>query len=305
MVDGPPERGDDDNAKAQDMSAAAKIARLGLVGLAVIAAIGIAIVYSWDPEANTREFELLKAFFSIIVIAGVGGLATFAFGILQRERDRRQDEARRDVEIRIDERRRQDEQVSVILNDTLDHWLAVKRIRRELEAATWTGSGGSITLDDYDRYLHELNKQQLAFERLTKLAPLLDEKIPHMSEPNSLERLLRGIEYFLNDVVDEYQRSRYVVAEAGKIDLADLAKHTKALPGRIRRPPWGEVPEQRTTLLDFIYRTGKFRGRTTANVGLVVHRLEQALLDPLDLSAWPDSKTENEGKGAVRPPRTP
>jgi hypothetical protein len=103
MVDEPPERGDglsergdDDNAKAQDLSVAAKIARLGLVGLAVIAAGWTAKVYSWDPEANTREFELLKACFSVIVIAVVGELATFAFGILQRERDRRQDEAQRD-----------------------------------------------------------------------------------------------------------------------------------------------------------------------------------------------------------------
>ena len=321
MVDGPPERGDD-NAKAQDMSVAAKIARPALIVLAVIAASGTVILYNRDPEANTPEFELLKACLSIIVIAIGGGLATFAFGNLQKEhdrrqddkqrkRDRRQDEAQRDMEIRIDERRRQDEQVSAILNDTLDHWLAVKRIRRELEATTRTGSGGSITLDDYDRYLHELNKQQLAFERLKKIAPLLDEKIPHVSEPSpagksdSLEQLLHDIEEFLNDVVDEYQRSRYVVAEAGKIDLVDLDKHTKALPGRSERPPGGELPAQRTTLHDFIYQTWEFRRRTTANVGLVVLRLEQALLEPLDLSARPDSKTENEDTSAVRPPRTP
>jgi hypothetical protein len=326
MVDGPPERDDDDNVKAQDIPVAAKIAGPALIALAVIVAGGTVILLNRDPEANTPEFELLKACLSVIVIAFGGGLATFAFGILQKERDRRQDvaqrdsdrrqdvaqrdsdrrqdEARRDVEIRIDERRRQDEQVSVILNDTLEHWLAVKRIRRELEAATYTGSGASITLDDYDRYLHELNKQQLAFERLTKIAPLL-KKIPHLSEPDSLEHLLRRIEDFLNDVVDEYQRSRYVVAKAGKIDLADLAKHTNALPTRIRRPPGGKAPEQRTTLHDFIYQTGKFRRRTTENVGLVVLRLEQALLEPLDLSARPDSKTENEDTSAVRPPRTP
>jgi hypothetical protein len=285
------------------MSMAAKIAGLVLLGLAVIAAVWTAIVYSWDPEANTREFELLKACSSVFVIAVVGGLATFAFGILQREHDRRQDEARRDVEIRIDERRRQDEQVSVILNDTLEHWLAVKRIRRELEAATWTGSGASITLDDYDRYLHELNKHQLAFERLKKIAPLL-EKIPHVSEPSlagnsdSLEKLLHGIEDFLNDVVDEYQRSRYVVAKAGKIDLADLAKHSNALPRRIRRPPGREAPEQRKTLHDFIYATWIFRERTTEDVGLVVLRLEQALLEPLDLSARPKSKRQKTKKQA-------
>jgi hypothetical protein len=225
--------------RSQDMSVDAKIAGFGLLALAVIAAGATAIVYSMDPEANTPKFELLKALFSVSIVGLVGGLATFAFGTLQRDRDRRQDDARRDLEIRIDERRRRDEQVSAVLDDTLEHWLAVKRIRRELEAVTSTGSstgglsggrrsfarrpgsGASITLDDYDRYLRELNKHQLAFERLKKIVPLLEEKIPHEPLPagtsDSPEQLFHRIEDFLNDMVDEYQRFRYVVAKAGRL----------------------------------------------------------------------------------------
>jgi hypothetical protein len=283
---------------SQNMSVSAKIAGLGLLFLGLIAATVTAIVYSWHPEANSRELELLKACFSVVVVAFVGGLATFAFGILQRDRDRRQDEARRDIERRIDERRRRDEQVSAVLGDTLEHWLAVKRIRRELEAATWTGSSASITLDDYDRYLRKINQHQLAFERLKKIALLLDERIPHITSTNSdsLEKLFYGIEDFLNDVVDEYQRSRYIVANAGKLELADLTAHSNVLPKRVRCPPGSNKPEQRKTLQDFIYETSIFRERGSNDVDEVVHRLEQAILEPLDLSRSPKAKKRTTGK---------
>src|SRR5689334_17887056 len=103
---------------SKNMSRAAKLAGLLLLAVAVTAAGVATIVYSWNPQPNSAPFELMKASFSVFTVAVVGGLATFAFGILQRDRDNRQDEARRYVECCIDERRRRDVQVSVVLDDT-------------------------------------------------------------------------------------------------------------------------------------------------------------------------------------------
>jgi hypothetical protein len=293
----------DSQSSSQAISSTPRWPYFVLLTLALIAAIVAAIVYHAHPSANTREMELLKACFSVLVVAVVGGLATFAFGRLQKERDRRQEDARRDMERRIDERRRRDEQVTAVLNETLEHWLAVKRIRRELEAATWTGSSASITLEDYDCYLRELNQHQLAFERLMKIVPLLDERIPHVSKQllttkgsDSLEKLFHAIEDFLNDVVDEYQRSRHLVAKRKRLDLADLAAHSNALPARIRCQPGRDKPERRRTLYEFIYETGIFREESADDVKLVIRRLEQAILEPLDLSLTPKAKREKTGE---------
>ena len=67
--------------------------------------------------------------------------------------------------------------MSAVLDDTLEHWVVVKRIRRELQALMGADSTASITLADYDHYRRTLNEHQLAFERLKKLALLLNARI--------------------------------------------------------------------------------------------------------------------------------
>jgi len=285
-----------------------------LVVLLAAAMAGAAYFYAQAPAANTREYELLKTCLSVIAVALVGGLATFAFSVVQKERDRRYDDDKRDLEEQMNARRSRDTAVSELLNDTLTHYLAVKRIRRELEAVTRkagsdqgndTGSVGNsnstaaeklgaaatdasavaatITLEEYDRYMRELNHHQLVFERLKKAAPLLDARLPHLEDqrtdgtyPDSLEGVFGEVEEFLNDVVDEYQRSRHVVAQSGELSLVDL---TASSAGRKRRPS-GEV---KRALRDFIYDTSVFR-RESRDVDRVVRRLESALLEKPDFT---------------------
>lgn len=257
------------------------LATIVLLIIALAAGLGALVVYGWDPPANSRELELFKALLSIFTVVILGGLTTFAFNLLLKDRDRRVDEARRDLERRLDERRRRDEQVSDTLKETLEHWLAVKQIRRELEAVTRTDMDGyplqaTITLEHYDHYLRELSKHQLAFEQLKKTAPPLEEKLPR-TEPKSvsLSELFNEVEEFLNSVVDEYQRFRHAVAKTGQIKISDLAALSSKREPKADRPP--------RTLHEFLFETTIFRGKAGENVGLVVQRLEHALREPLEL----------------------
>lgn len=255
---------------------------LGLVLVGLVAALLAGLLYTSHPSPNTLDYELFKALITVVSVAVVGGFATFAFNSMQKDRDRRIDRQHRDLERAIDERRRRDELVSATLKETLEHWHAVKQIRREIEAITRKDSSSvpdeaTIAIDDYDRYLRELSKHQLAFEHLKKSAPLLEEKLQSArSEEISLSKLFEEVEEFLNSVVDEYQLFRYVTFKKEQVDLRELAALSSKRKPKSSRPP--------RSLYELIFVTSIFRGEAGQNVGRVVQRLESALMEPIALN---------------------
>lgn len=162
----------------------------------------------------------------------------------------------------------------------MEHWFSIKELRRELKAITWDGAHRSISLSEYDEYLRRINRHQLAFERLAKIAPLLDDKIPHVhrgdqrDSSDSLSHLFGDIEEFLNHIIDEYEQSRHLAANGDRIRLGELRNYSGALSKR----------ERKSSLYDFVETTRPFRRSTARNVDLVVARLAQALLEPLKVS---------------------
>jgi len=109
------------------------------------------------------------------------------------KRQERQQEAwRRDVENRRDERRRQDDLLAGVLNETLTAYHLVKRSRRLLRAETYDGVTWLITSDVYDRYLLEVNDRQLEFEQLTRRVPFIKYSQLRESDGASLDDVTRA-----------------------------------------------------------------------------------------------------------------
>ena len=158
------------------------------------------------------KVEVAKAALSVLTVAVFGGLATFALDRYrmhredeaarrskeeqtERETQTRQDQEasakqirqeqqaaaerirqeenwRREVARLRDARERDDELLRSLLEETLRSYNRVKRLRRLLRAHTEDGSGGAVRLAFYDRYLKDLNDQQLAFEQFKRITPV-------------------------------------------------------------------------------------------------------------------------------------
>jgi hypothetical protein len=266
------------------------------LGLLALGAVMLALfVYSKHPEPGSALFELLKTLYSVVAVAIVGGFAALAYGTIQRgrqalsesaqkARDKDAEEKKRDLEERIDQKRRLDKEVSRVLSETLKHWLEVKRIRRELKAVMAHGTEGhaSISLQEYDRYFRKLNEHQLAFERLKKLAPFLENRlqaVPAVGEPVSLVTSYTEIEEYLNDLVDEYEKCRHLVVPQGEIAVSELTQYSNSH-HRYRSADG----TQRKTLSEFVAKAD-FRDATERGVDRVVNRLRDVLLQPLDLTS--------------------
>jgi hypothetical protein len=254
------------------------VAGVFLIVLGTVAGLLAWKLYRSDPAANSREAELLKACLGVLSVALVGGIVSAGLLTLQRERDRHYEDARRRADRLVDQRRRLDGEVRETLNDTLRHYHAVKRIRRELEAVTSDGGSGTIGLEDYDRYMRQLNRHQLGFEQLKRTAPLLEQRLvevlkraPGEAPPSKpLAEVYASIEDYLNDVIDEYQRCRYLTKADGLVSLAELAGQSSAVRGVGRA--------RQATLLEFVFDTSVFRSGAATEVDEVISRLEGALL---------------------------
>lgn len=219
--------------------------------IAVVSLIGLTFAWLGHPASNTLRYELAKTFMQVLAVAFLGGIATIATFNFQNSRaqenedtrraedkeERRRERSRRKLEIARDERRRQDDQLRSIMEETLKAYNRVKRIRRLLEAETNDGASGYLTLEPYDRYMVELINEQLTFERLKRFTPFIsDERLnpaldaaqPQTSAKSqtltksSLEKSYRGIEDYLNDVIGEYQEKRHTVRDEVSVSLAEF-----------------------------------------------------------------------------------
>jgi len=193
--------------------------------LAVIVLLGViafVVALQLGPTQNTLPYELAKTAMQLIAVAGLGSAATIAVysfqeATRQAAEDRRdRDEQQRQKEDRLrDERTRQDELVRSTIVTTVKTYNNVKSIRRRLRAATQDAETRRVTLETYDRYLPDLIDQQLQFEELKRLSPLIGD--------DRLRSQYDAIEKYLGKSITEYESSHSrVAAAANGLALTEL-----------------------------------------------------------------------------------
>jgi hypothetical protein len=276
---------------AFNLSQALRPVRLALL---IIAALCLAVlVVAWVKAPSSVSgnlwLELAKTsmqVFGVAVIGGAVGVVTFYFQKraddystakqnnleeIRRTADQCVEDDRRAADRAIDARHRTDEFLNSVLTQALGAYHAVKRVRRLLDAETRRGSKRSISIGVYDRHMTELNIQQLVFESLKRLGPICDDQktgLVWVLNPKGAQHqetygeLFGRVESYLNRVIDEYQKNRYLVDQSGKggVELAGLPK-----------------------LRAFIEDTNDFRRGASHVIDAIVTTIQRALLKPIDL----------------------
>jgi len=181
----------------------------------------------------------------------------------EERRERQQERERRDFENARAERLRQDDQLRLIVEETLRAYNRAKRIRRLLEAETNDGASGYLTLAVYDKHMSDLIEEQLAFERLKKVIPFISDKRlgqlpafdarqPQAETKNrTLTKILlvksyEDIEKYLNHVIDEYEDKRHTLKDGAGVTLAEFEK----LRGFIRREFVASVSDKMDVVIE-------------------------------------------------------
>jgi hypothetical protein len=191
-------------------SRAAGLSLAFLFGIAAVAVVVAAV--AWTDKPNTLEYELAKIAMQVVAVAVLGGLATIATAIFQESFKR---EATRQDAL-VEQRRKQDDLLRELLDETLTAYNRVKRVRRLLAAHTADGTG-RITLDVYDEHMSTLIDQQLEFEKIKRRSPFIDDARLRSTALPGASVLTDGyekIEKYLNRVIDEYESNRASVVSA-------------------------------------------------------------------------------------------
>jgi hypothetical protein len=215
-----------------------------LATITVVSLIVLIIVWRLHPSRDSLGFELAKTSMQalgVIVVGAMAGIATFTYQHKRLRaaeiRDQQHEDWRREVDRIMDERRRQDELLRSVLNDTLAAYHAVKRTRRLLAAETGPEQKGPVSFEIYDQYMLSINDEQLEFEKLKMLADIIDDsRLPRTPPwPDAREKdkdkaplvaMFSKIEHSLNELVDEYKDRRLEVKQAGSIPLPQLTQAT-------------------------------------------------------------------------------
>jgi hypothetical protein len=239
------------------------VSLIGLGVIFVLSVIVLIIAWSGHPSSDTLRYELAKTCLQVLAVAFFGGLATMATFNFQYRRtqeadrfrqradaerekarmaaeayDQKMAEWRREIDDLRDDRRRRDEQLRPIVEETLAAYNRVKRIRRLLAAETNDEAGRHLTRVVYDKHMDHLIDEQLAFERLKRLTPLINYErlglpppgagtIPRIAlkDEQSLTDFYTDIEKYLNKVIDEYREKRHTVPDdANGISLAGFGR---------------------------------------------------------------------------------
>lgn len=236
---------------ARKWGSAWTVSLIGLGVIFVLSVITLIIAWSGHPNSDTLRYELAETCMQVLAVAFFGGLATIATFNFQYYRtqeadrirqkaeaereaariaaesyDQKMAEWRRDVDDLRDERRRRDEELRPIVEETLGAYNRVKRIRRLLAAETNDEAGRHLTRVVYDKHMDRLIDEQLAFERLKRLTPLINDErldlptlgagaMPRiaMTDEQPLTEFYTDIEKYLNEVIDEYRKKRHTVPD--------------------------------------------------------------------------------------------
>jgi len=194
--------------------------------LAIIAALSTGCVLYYllqPPKKDTFNYELAKTSLQVLAVAVIGTLAALATFTFQLSRTQEAEHARERGELRT----RQDAVLRSMLEDTLAAYASVKRVRRLLQAKNYV----TLRVQDYDEHMSVLIDEQLAFERLKKIAVIIDD--PRLADtgpedgddPNkgpeqrTLAARFTRIEEYLNDVHDEYREKRDLVQASGDVGV--------------------------------------------------------------------------------------
>lgn len=267
-----------------------------LVCIAAASLVGLIIAWRGNPTNNTLRFELAKTFMQVLAVAFFGGLATLATFTYQNSRaqeneqsrraeekaevairsaeeakERKQERDRHNFENARAERLRQDDQLRLILEETLRAYNWAKRIRRLLEAETNDGASGFLTLAVYDRHMTDLIDEQLAFERLKRFTPFIsDERLGQFPSSDarqlqaetkirtltksSLVKSYEDIEKYLNHVISEYQIKRHTLPDKAGVTLTDFKKLRGFIDGEFIACVSDEMDKVIKTLLEALWQ---------------------------------------------------
>ena len=262
----------DRNAEfVQQHMASRQVPVLALCGIATVGLLTTVIAVALGgTDKETLQFEIAKMGVQLIAVAGVGSVATLAVQLFlesvrsasaaRQQSD--QDEQRRIDRLR-DERRRRDDLLRSTLELSVKTYNSVKCIRRRLRASTgFKWNPGSevpvarsnwITAAPYSLFVHELIDQQLQFEELRRLSPLLGLR--------DVPSKYAAIESYLGATIAEFEEMS--VAVGGDPTGFDLQK----------------LPR----LYDLLSQQS-FYDEVSLRLKAITYALQTALLAPLDVS---------------------
>jgi hypothetical protein len=177
-------------------SGATRATRLLLVVLGVATLVCIAVLVALalqGMDARALQIEIAKVALQVVAVAVIGTLLTF----LLKLREELRADAQRELDELHSQRNRQDERLTAALNDIVVGYNQVKRIRRSVRAGDDQEAGGAGS--GRPPWLVELDDQQLEFERLLRIAPLIDDILASRSI-QGIDGPLRQVEDFLRGI---------------------------------------------------------------------------------------------------------
>ncbi|MFC5141990.1 hypothetical protein ACFPK1_27400 [Actinomycetospora rhizophila] len=146
---------------------------VAFVGAIALASLALAIFGSLATDAVVAN-DVVKAAIQVLGVAVVGGVVAFAVSALQRERVERYEELRRDADRFIEDRRREDDFLLRVHDDTISSYNEVKKTRRMCTGAPRGVEGRTVVpFVVYEASISEINEQQLIFERMARQVPLM------------------------------------------------------------------------------------------------------------------------------------
>ena len=177
-------------------SGTTRATRLLLVVLGVATLVCIAVLVGLalqGVDARALRIEIAKVALQVVAVAVIGTLLTF----LLKLREELRADAQRELDELRGQRNSQDDRLTAALNDIVVAYNQVKRIRRSVRAGDDQEAGRAG--DGRPTWLVELDDQQLEFERLLRIAPLIDDILASRSI-QGIDGPLREVEDFLRGI---------------------------------------------------------------------------------------------------------
>lgn len=234
------------------------------------------------PSWRTRSW---KAAIQVLGVAVVGGVVAFAVSALQRERVERYEELRRDADRLLEDRRREDDFLRHVHDESISSYNEVKKTRRMSTGALKRVEGRLVLPSGvYEARIAEINEQQLAFERMAPQVPLMGAVDVHnrTDSHGRSQSHFRVAEVYLNEVLHEYQeRGR----REGSIE-EDLDLHR-------------ELPQ----FARFLFDVQRSKERLSAPIGAITSALEARISRPVDLPSPMLCHVHRDRGGACESPQ--
>ena len=246
---------------------------------------------SADPADGTLMFELAKTSLQVacgIVLGAFVTLAVFLFQkgweqrreSLQLQAVQKREDLQREADNLRDERLRQDLALRSLLEETLETYNRVKRIRRILKSES---GDGLISKEVYERQILDLIDLQLRFETFARtLRSIGDDRLAgHVTpwDPEDLEAMgdSEQRQYRLSDLAG--LKADYDAIEIYlNSQVNEFTSRLHTLPVKDRFPL-----EKLADLHLFVTSTNTFRAGTSRRLSRIQRVLQTALLVPLEL----------------------